>query len=746
MNPHATGGEMGRLIDTLKKAFNKNKTDEDINWEPYANAVLATGNVAEKFPDFGVKCLALMTQALKYPIYHPERPLEGLHLLYAASIKAIGKVGTVAPLHVKEEAIPLVYKALVDSFRFNFWLKPLKNKDEDMKYCAIQTLTHVGIVAPAVVVPSVVWAFTDKDKKLIKSVRNILFMLAENLKMLFPALMDALDVDKKKLREDITEFIVEIGEKHPDFMISQLTYRMEEERKFVRFHCSAALGSLFPNNPQFIHAVIPVLIDHLANDKDLDVRQTVADSLNVISKINVGIFQEYLPNIIAAMDDEYHHVRWRMAQIVMNVGAHRPDSVYESVPYLIAGLDDRHDHVGWKCREALEVLNVDKIEYQLTVRSIKIGRRLIAKAKEIANLDLPEEEKMLNESAALAKSYRFKESIKLAQKAKEVIERKAPFLADGGSMPSPAHMSPGYMQMPGHTQQMQYPQGKMPYPGYFGPPSNINQGQMPPDNKKENKEKYRRGLKRALMDGIITQDEGEMLAELRDMLNITLEEHNEILAEEMPSPGPVEREPGIEAEPAHTNGPEEREMTGIDGVNWDEMEEWSKDEMEEWSSDEDGDKDGNGEFDLENGYTYLVKDEDPSKAFNYLFDALDLGRKGSYITRDHPRKISRKYKLDNASYVWLTKMPGENNIRPGQLDKINQFSEEFLKNSPGGVIVIEGLEYLVTHNDFEDVFSMVQSLKDLASVTESILVISISPSILEKSQLKALEREVDCLL
>ena len=733
LNTRATGGEMGRLIDTLKKAFARNAKDEEINWEPFANALLAAGNVAEKFPDFGVKSLPLMTQTLKYPIYHPERPLEGLHLLYAASMKAIGKVGAVAPLHVKEEAVPLVYKALVDSFRFNFWLKPLKNKDEDMKYCAIQTLTRVGIVAPAVVVPTVVWAFMDKDKKLIKTVRDVLFMLGENLKMLFPALMDALEVEKKKLREYITEFIVELGERHPDFMIPQLTYRMEDERKFVRFHCGAALGSLFPNNPQFIPAVIPVLIDHLANDKDLDVRQTVSDSLNVISKVNVGIYQEYISNIIAAMDDEYHHVRWRMAQIVMNVGKVRPDSVNEAIPYLIAGLDDRHDHVGWKCQEALDVLKVDKIVYQLTVRNIKVGRSLIVKAKEIANVDLPEEAKMLDEAAGLARSYRFQESIELAGKAKKIIERKVPHLAEGGSMPFPGQMPPGYMQMPGYGQQMPYPQGQMPQPGYFGPHPGVNQAQQTPDKNKENSEKYRRGLKRALKDGIITQDEEEMLAELRDMLDISMEVHNELLAEEIPSsPPPAEPESKVEEQLSPLPAPDVDEDAGTEAVNWDEMETWGGD--------------GNDGFDLENGYTYLLEDEEPNEAFTYLFDALDSGRKGFYVTRNHPRKVSRKYKLEKASYLWLTKMPGENNLRPSQLAKINQFSEGFLKNSPGGLMVIEGLEYLATHNGFEAVLSMVQSLKDLASVTEGILIISVSPSAMEKGQLKNLEREVDSIL
>ena len=733
LDAKGVAGEAGRLIDVVGKAYDRKNEDDIINWEPYANALVAMGNISEKYPNVGAKCVYIMMRALKYPIYHPESPRDGLHILYAATIRAIGKFGRVAPHHVKE-AIPLVYKALLDSFRFQFWIKPLKNKDEDMKYCASRTLTMVGIVSPTVVVPSVTTAFMDKDKKVIAAARNILAMIAENLQMLFPAVMDALDIDKKKLREYIEGFVVELGEKYPAFMIPQLTYRLEDERKWIRFHCAASLGTLFPNHPQYIPSVIPALIDHLENDKELDVRQTVSDTLNVISKLNVEIYDDYTPKIIAAMSDEYHHVRWRMAQILRHIGKRRPDLVYESIPYLIAGLSDQHEHVQWKCRDALEVINVEKVEYQLTIRSIKVGIELLKKVKEKAKIDLPEYKKMLDDAVALARQYKFKESIQMSMKAKELIEERVPFLADG-NMPFPGQMPQGYMQMPGFSPQMQYPQRPGPAPGYFGPPQNINQP-LPVDNKNENLEKYRKGLRRALKDGVITEDEEEMLEEMRDLLDITMEDHKKLLAEEMPPPVV---EPEIEKEPTTIPILEEMALEIAENVNWEEFDTW------EGEDDEEGSGSGGGS-NLEEGYTYLLENEDPAKAFEHLTDTLSAGRKGLFITRNHPRKICRKYEVDGASHIWLTKMAGDGNFKPTQLEGIKRYSEEFLKNSPRGLLVIDGLEYLVSHNDFEDVHNLVQFFKDLASVSDTIILISVSPSILKPNELKILEREVDSIL
>ncbi|MDP6155410.1 MAG: DUF835 domain-containing protein [Candidatus Thermoplasmatota archaeon] len=739
LDPRAMASEAGRLIDTINKVFTKGQSEEEMNWEPYANLMWAMGNISEKFPDIGAKCLNQMTRALKYPIYHPEHPVDGLHLLYAASIKAIGQLGRVAPAYVTEEAIPLVYKALVDSFRFQFWIKPLKKKDEDMKSCAIQTLTKVGVVLPTAVVPSVTTAFLDKDRALIKTVRKILFMLTQNIKFLFPALMDALDIDKKQLREYITKFIVEVGKKDPHYMIPQLTYRMEDPRKYIRFHCAAALGQLFPSFPEYIPSVIPVLIDHLANDKNLDVRQTVSDALNVISEVNVDIYKDYIKNIIDAMDDEYHHVRWRMSQIIMNIGRPAPLSVYESIPYLIAGLSDRHDHVQWKCREALEVLNVDKIEYQLTVRNINVGRSLIKKAKKVANIELPECTEMLDEATKLAKQYKFKEAIKKAGKAKKQIEKKVPYIAEGGM--KPGQMPPGYMQMPGYGAPMQYPQTPGMAPGYFGPPpAQFNQAQASPDKKKENEEKYRKAVKRALKDGIVSEDEEEMLSELRDILDISTEDHEKIFGEEkalMPKVEPdVSSKEGVGNREAMEKG---EDITEAGAVNWSEYDTWGGDGAERESGTDD-------DSSLEDGYTYLLENDDAKEAFTHLSEALDAGKKGLFITRDHPRKVTRKYKLDSASHIWLTKMPGETNLRPNQLDVIRKQSEAFLNNSKGGVLVMDGLDYLVTHNDFEGVFNLVQSLKDLASVSESIIILSVGQSTLEETEMKSLEREVDDVL
>jgi len=60
-----------------------------------------------------------------------------------------------------------------------------------------------------------------------------------------------------------------------------------------------------------------------------------------------------------------------------------------------------------------------------------------------------------------------------------------------------------------------------------------------------------------------------------------------------------------------------------------------------------------------------------------------------------------------------------------------------------GVILLDGFEYLISNNDFRTVFHLIQSIKDQVAISDSIMIISASPSTLEKQQMDLLEKEVD---
>jgi archaellum biogenesis ATPase FlaH len=62
------------------------------------------------------------------------------------------------------------------------------------------------------------------------------------------------------------------------------------------------------------------------------------------------------------------------------------------------------------------------------------------------------------------------------------------------------------------------------------------------------------------------------------------------------------------------------------------------------------------------------------------------------------------------------------------------------------IILLDGLEYLITNNSFATVMRLLQSLKDQVAIHQSILVIAVNPSTLESHQLNLLEKEIDRII
>src|SRR4030067_737608 len=113
------------------------------------------------------------------------------------------------------------------------------------------------------------------------------------------------------------------------------------------------------------------------------------------------------------------------------------------------------------------------------------------------------------------------------------------------------------------------------------------------------------------------------------------------------------------------------------------------------------------------------------------------------VTMNYPAKIRTKFDLGETPVVWLSNVGRENTIRPKDLEKLSLSLEQFLSKSGGGVVLLDGLEYLITNNNFITVLRMIQSLRDQITLHQSILIVAVNPSTMESHQLNLLEREFD---
>ncbi|MCX6653086.1 MAG: isoleucine--tRNA ligase [Methanomassiliicoccales archaeon] len=151
------------------------------------------------------------------------------------------------------------------------------------------------------------------------------------------------------------------------------------------------------------------------------------------------------------------------------------------------------------------------------------------------------------------------------------------------------------------------------------------------------------------------------------------------------------------------------------------------------------------EIELERSFTYLIKEEKSERSYHMFEKAMTMGMRGFCVTRNYPLKIKAKYNLGETPILWLSNVGKESSIRPKDLEKLSVSLEQFL-GTEGGVILLDGLEYLITNNNFLTVLRLVQSLRDQVAINHSILMLALNPSTLDAHELNLLEKEVDATI
>ena len=151
---------------------------------------------------------------------------------------------------------------------------------------------------------------------------------------------------------------------------------------------------------------------------------------------------------------------------------------------------------------------------------------------------------------------------------------------------------------------------------------------------------------------------------------------------------------------------------------------------------------GTAPAELRPSSTYLVKEEQPQESYRLFVATLAAGKRGLCVTRVYPQKIRERYGLPDLPVLWLSNVGKEDAVRPKDLEKLSLAIEQFLSREKG-VVLLDGVEYLITNNNFITVLRLVQSVRDQVAINGAMLLFSVNPSALDAHQMTLLEREVD---
>ncbi|HEX9907950.1 MAG TPA: DnaA/Hda family protein, partial [Thermoplasmata archaeon] len=145
------------------------------------------------------------------------------------------------------------------------------------------------------------------------------------------------------------------------------------------------------------------------------------------------------------------------------------------------------------------------------------------------------------------------------------------------------------------------------------------------------------------------------------------------------------------------------------------------------------------------GHCYLIEEERPTYSNVLLARMMDEGYRGLVITRMNPKRLRDEFKVE-PEILWLTdKESSQEKTVPPSLEMIIHVIQEFMNAEGPGMIVLDGIQYLVSNTNFEAALRFLRSLVDEMSESDDIFAISLSPETMKPQELSILEREMEVL-
>lgn len=113
---------------------------------------------------------------------------------------------------------------------------------------------------------------------------------------------------------------------------------------------------------------------------------------------------------------------------------------------------------------------------------------------------------------------------------------------------------------------------------------------------------------------------------------------------------------------------------------------------------------------------------------------------GLIVTRQLPNAVRSKHYIQTTPILWLTTVAGKDNMDPAKISMLTDYILTFMEKSQNGVVLVDGVEYLVTTNDFPRVMKGIDKWTETAMTSACRLVISVDPRAFSERELALLER------
>jgi hypothetical protein len=144
---------------------------------------------------------------------------------------------------------------------------------------------------------------------------------------------------------------------------------------------------------------------------------------------------------------------------------------------------------------------------------------------------------------------------------------------------------------------------------------------------------------------------------------------------------------------------------------------------------------------LISGHCDLIKSKKADLSYRMFVAEVAAGNKGLLITRVHPDQVREKYGLVKTPILWLSGQPGPDRMDPASLSILQHTVVDFLQKGSTSVILLDGLEYLVSENQIDKVLRFIYTVHDAVVISGSKFIVPVDPDILESKDMALFEKE-----
>lgn len=152
-----------------------------------------------------------------------------------------------------------------------------------------------------------------------------------------------------------------------------------------------------------------------------------------------------------------------------------------------------------------------------------------------------------------------------------------------------------------------------------------------------------------------------------------------------------------------------------------------------------------GGIEAKSGNVYLVEERRPKTSYDLLESALSAGYAGMVFTRDFPKRLLEERNLGNCKVLWMTNLVGEGRVNPTAVGIMMGHLRSFIEANPKSVIVIDGLEYLISLNTYDRMLQFMHQARDVVVTNDSIMLVPLDPRTLSQRELAMLERSMELI-